>query len=381
MKSLQERWGLQRKVYKVYKESTLKFLLKIKEVAKMTKKVKSILLGVIFGAMLLVISSGSVAMAQYEWDANTVILDHFDGTTVGTAFGPITYEDSLPVLGQAINLVPGGYVKYALPYWYSGGGVQGTVEMWINPRQYGLNEGWPPILTLQWLDVTSIPSSGYVGGFVLRSDGKLGWWVWNGQGDGGIAGETTIPLNEWTHVAVSWAPDGTKLYVNGVVDASTSANAWPSLSSPTYAYLNWWEQWDLGYVDELRISNVARSEEEIRDYVAPFLITTVTIDIKPGSFLNSINLRSKGNVSVAILSDSTFDATTVDRDTVVFAGAFPLPIGQTPEDVNGDGLLDVVLHFKTQDLNLQPGDTEACLSGKTLDGQDIEGCDSVCIVK
>jgi hypothetical protein len=99
----------------------------------MTKKVKSILLGVICGAMLIVASYGSQAMAQYEyvWDANTVLLDHFNGTTVGTAFGPITYEDSLPVLGQTINLVPGGYVKYALPYWYSGGGVQGTVEMWI----------------------------------------------------------------------------------------------------------------------------------------------------------------------------------------------------------------------------------------------------------
>jgi hypothetical protein len=49
--------------------------------------------------------------------------------------------------------------------------------------------------------------------------------------------------------------------------------------------------------------------------------------------------------------------------------------------VNGDGLLDVVLHFNTQDLNLQPSDTEACLSGKTLIGKGIEGCDSVRIVK
>jgi hypothetical protein len=227
-----------------------------------------------------------------------------------------------------------------------------------------------------------MPSSGYVGGFEVDPEGKLVWWVWNGQGDGGVVGETTIPLNEWTHVAVSWGSAGTRLYVNGVVDASTSANLWPYFLSTTYGYLNWWGHTDFGYVDELRISNVARSEEEIRDYVAPFLITTVTIDIKPGSFLNSINLKSKGNnVPVAILSDSTFDATTVDRSTVVFAGAFPLPIGQTPKDVNGDGLLDVVLHFNTQDLNLQPGDTEACLSGKTLDGQDIEGCDSVCIVK
>lgn len=110
-------------------------------------------------------------------------------------------------------------------------------------------------------------------------------------------------------------------------------------------------------------------------------VVAVTIDIKPDSFPNSINLKSKGNVPVAILSDSTFDATTVDKNTVIFAGVSPLPIGQTPEDMNGDGLLDIVLHFKTQDLDLQTDNTEACLSGKTSDEQDIEGCDSVRIVK
>ena len=302
---------------------------------KMTKKVKSILLGVIFGAMLLVIFGGSVAMAQYEWDANTVIVDHFDGTTAGMAFGPLTYENSLPGLGQAINLVVGSYVKYAFL-----GGVlgQGTVEMWIKPASYG------GILDINWNDTTSYPPAGHVGSLYLNPQGKLGWGVWNGQGDGGIMGETTIPLNEWTHVAVTWGSAGTKLYVNGVVDASTSANLWPYFSWTTYAYLNYWGGNAPGYsveaiVDELRISKVARSEEEIRDHVARFLVKTVSIDIKPGSFPNTINLKSKGNVPVAVLSDSTFDATTVDRSTAVFAGAFPLPIGQTPEDVNGDGLL------------------------------------------
>lgn len=107
----------------------------------------------------------------------------------------------------------------------------------------------------------------------------------------------------------------------------------------------------------------------------------VDIDIKPDSFPNSINLKSKGNVPVAILSSPTFDATTVDWITIVFAGAGPFLIGQTPEDVNGDGLLDVVLHFSTQDLNLRPGDNKACLSGETLNGQEFKGCDSVRIVK
>jgi len=108
---------------------------------------------------------------------------------------------------------------------------------------------------------------------------------------------------------------------------------------------------------------------------------TIDIDIKPGSFPNPINLKSKGNVPVAILSSPTFDATTVDRSTVLFADTSPLPIGESPEDVNGDGLPDVILHFSTQSLNLQLSDTEACLTGKTLGGQDFEGCDSVLIVK
>lgn len=111
------------------------------------------------------------------------------------------------------------------------------------------------------------------------------------------------------------------------------------------------------------------------------IVMKVVIDIKPDSFPNSINLKSKGNVPVAILSDSAFDATTVDPDTVVFAGALPLPIGESPEDVNGDGLLDVILHFKTQGLDIQPGDTEDCLNGMTFDGQEFKGCDSIRIIR
>ncbi len=108
--------------------------------------------------------------------------------------------------------------------------------------------------------------------------------------------------------------------------------------------------------------------------------TNVDIDIKPGSLPNSINLRNKGNVPVAVLSTQNFDATTVDRNTVVFAGATALETGGAPEDVNGDGLLDVVLHFKTSELNLASDSTEACLYGMTLSGQRFQGCDSVQIV-
>jgi DNA-binding beta-propeller fold protein YncE len=111
-------------------------------------------------------------------------------------------------------------------------------------------------------------------------------------------------------------------------------------------------------------------------------VLPVTIDIKPGSSVNPINLKSRGKVPVAILGGPAFDVTTVDRGTVLFAGASPLSIGGLPEDVNGDGLLDLVLHFATQDLQLKPGDTQACLTGYTFKPvQEFTGCDTVRILK
>lgn len=106
--------------------------------------------------------------------------------------------------------------------------------------------------------------------------------------------------------------------------------------------------------------------------------TRITIDIKPGSDPNSINLKSNGVVPVAILSTIDFEATVVDPGTVLFVGASP--VKSTMEDVNQDGDIDLLLHFKTQDLNLTQDSTEATLTGETMDGTLIEGTDTVNIV-
>jgi len=105
------------------------------------------------------------------------------------------------------------------------------------------------------------------------------------------------------------------------------------------------------------------------------------IDIKPGSDPNSINLKSKGVVPVAVLTTDLFDAATVDPDTVQLEGVDA--VKWTMDDVDGDGDLDLLLHFSTQELAvvLDAFSTEATLSGETYDGETFSGTDSVRIVK
>jgi len=104
----------------------------------------------------------------------------------------------------------------------------------------------------------------------------------------------------------------------------------------------------------------------------------ISIDIKPGSYPNSINLSSKGVVPVAIITTPGFDAGTVDIDTVKFADASPLRSGL--EDVDGDGDIDMILHFDTQALKLDRTSTSARLTALTTGGTPIEGTDSLRII-
>ena len=105
----------------------------------------------------------------------------------------------------------------------------------------------------------------------------------------------------------------------------------------------------------------------------------VNIDIKPGSYPNAINLKSKGVTPVAVLTTPFFDAKNVVIDSIIFAGA--KPIKGKLEDVDNDKDLDLILHFDTQSLQLAPTDTKAALTGKLKDNTLIKGVDSVRIIQ
>ncbi len=104
----------------------------------------------------------------------------------------------------------------------------------------------------------------------------------------------------------------------------------------------------------------------------------VQIDIRPSNPKNVVRLSSGAKVPVAILSAAGFDAATVNPATVLFAGA--VSVGSKLEDVDSDGDLDLLLYFRARLLDLDASDTEATLTGDTLDGTPIEGTDTVKVI-
>ena len=157
----------------------------------------------------------------------------------------------------------------------------------------------------------------------------------------------------------------------------------------------------IGAIDPDLSNNVAETTVEVE------CVIPVAINIHPGSFPNSINLKSKqGVIPVAILTTAAgeyglplgVDATMIDPLSVHFGPADLLfnvdpPGGATEfhgrghiedsfelDETTQDGDLDLVLHFQRPDTGLDFDDIQACVKGTIEIGGMMFvffGCDSI----
>ncbi|MFQ6030774.1 MAG: hypothetical protein ACE5Q6_25165, partial [Dehalococcoidia bacterium] len=107
---------------------------------------------------------------------------------------------------------------------------------------------------------------------------------------------------------------------------------------------------------------------------------------KPDEEPNPINPKSNGLVPVAILGSETFDVSAIDPSTLAFGPAGATPVhdlsdlgtkGSHLEDINEDGFIDLVTHYRQKQTGLLSGDTEACLTADFTSGLSFTACDSV----
>lgn len=105
----------------------------------------------------------------------------------------------------------------------------------------------------------------------------------------------------------------------------------------------------------------------------------IDVDIKPYSRNNNINPNSSGQIAVAILTSGSFDALQVDQDTVRFgpAGAIKVHEPTHVKDLDNDGDMDLLFHFRMPETGIQCGNTEATLTGQTWDGTLVSGTDNI----
>ncbi|HSJ25412.1 MAG TPA: S8 family serine peptidase, partial [Longimicrobiales bacterium] len=122
-------------------------------------------------------------------------------------------------------------------------------------------------------------------------------------------------------------------------------------------------------------------------------LAAAPVDILPGSDVNPVRLRDGGTLPVAVLSDADFDATMINPATVTLGSeeGDDVPVSKrrngswmaSVEDVDGDGLPDMVFHFDIAALqasdNLHGQTARLVLNGRFKDGWFFRGMDDVTI--
>lgn len=275
------------------------------------------------------------------------------------------------------------------------------------PMSHALYTETPPVLdgiigVDEWGDPT-FESEGYFDVYVLNDAGYLyiafeaegGTYLPTGEGDIGMMNAYIHNLETdetWAYTWIHRTPDLIELYYSPPRTQRSTAAVFAVSETVFELQIPLSEQETIELGDTIGFHFLSFSEG-LTDWTTcwlPYIAEdpveytlaepppeVVEIDIKPGSDPNSINLKSKGVVPVAILTTEDFDASTVDPVTVIFAGAEP--VRWSWDDVDRDGDDDLILHFKTQELELDENSTEATLTGSTSDGT-IEGTDTVNIV-
>lgn len=136
-----------------------------------------------------------------------------------------------------------------------------TLEAWVYPKSF---TNYPTIIGKNY-------SSNYWFGF--NTNGVLRFYPKGGGGGFSVDGNLKLTLNKWQHVAATYDGSSTKLYIDGLLDITSSAFSGSITPNTDSLFIgvdrngtvkNYFFE---GYIDNVRLWNVARTQEQIRSHM------------------------------------------------------------------------------------------------------------------
>jgi hypothetical protein len=257
---------------------------------------------------------GESLFANYEPDANTLGLWHLDEQSGSGAY----LKDSS---GNSNNGTPTGtiftrgYIGGA-HYFNGTSSYIYTTTLFTNPQLFTL-EAWFQTNSASGKKIIGFENAqsgtggaSYDRQLYVGTDGKVYFGIYSG-GIKVVTSVATVNNNQWHHVVGTFNGSVITLYLDGVIQGTLTAGAaenyngyWRIGSYKLAGWTNGSDGYFPGTIDEVRISNIARTADEIRQaYEIGARTHNITIDFK--AKLNSGNL----------LVGSTDYSFTVDETT------------------------------------------------------------------
>jgi hypothetical protein len=290
--------------------------------------------------------SGAIPLARLSLDGTAV--DVQQALTPATGLGSVTYSSSIVKVGTRSALfsntsggTPSNYLNYTVPSALNLPSVL-TISCWVYQTAYASGNA-ASVLTLG-------SNNSIFNTIFTNAAGVIGFFYGTTTSTGGTNyfSSTTLQLNTWAHIAVTFSVGTLTLYVNGIASSSVNPGGFlcgagggnitnlmiggSNLSAPTNAFA--------GYIDDVRIYNTALSAADIlalsnnapalaNDQSSPMVSCAISND---GSYLTATN--SAGTVYRLNSNSSGYSVAVGSEAGAINQAANAIAIGNKAGQVN-----------------------------------------------
>ena len=213
----------------------------------------------------------------------------------------------------------------SIPYNVLNNLTMGSVACWVYPTSLTnsviCGKQVDGVNTYGVLSIGCYSSTGGV--ITTGTSGIVYWHSQNSQAIAASASNNALSANVWSHIVVTFTSTTVMIYINGVLDSSTSTNgSIPPYTTPTYTRIgNWSTGYFAGSIDEFAVWNTPLTGNDIL-YIYNNQNTASPSESLPGALTNAYARyrASDYNSSTNTWADSTGNGRNIPSSQITSTG-------------------------------------------------------------